>query len=325
MVRLRQLLLLLATTQARAIVGGDGDPAGETPQHAAGEAHRYHFYAHHKAGTALSSALFLNMRAVLNPRLEQKIKHHQVKFMQTYPKTTTWNATWAVCPKLGEALAVTYEDMRVPSLEVIMERCPNRAVHMIRNAQSQIVSNYVYTKHLAPGDDLPYDVKLGRLLRKRSLRWGLERMCAKQFKEYYPQMIAMHKYLNEHKPESILEIQYEDFETDFNGTVRRILTHYLGQGHEAIERIVGRASASNPDNWAKDRRHRNHHISSRAEKEHVRQYLLNITESSDETSCFKRISGVSLALGYDADGNIIPPQVRAMMSKEAQQEWRGQE
>lgn len=318
------ILLLLSATSVHAIVSAEhakADGSGHV-HHAseatsskkkyfdAAEAPRFHFYSHHKAGTVMGYWLLWHFQDAVNRELnlDPAMRLGLVKWLTVMPGSASWAVTSRICPELGYPAAIDYEDMRVNSYNLIQRRCPNRAVHMIRNAQSQLVSNYVYTKHLQPGDDVPADVELGRILRRRSVRWGIERMCERYFEVYHPQMVEMHELLMRSKPENVLEVRYEDFQTDFNGTARRLFTHLVPNATETdLEDLLINVASVNPRTWTNADRHADSHISSRAEKARVREIALQMAKQDTPAGwCLRNISDVSVSLGYDADGNVIP-------------------
>lgn len=246
---------------------------------------RYLVFGHHKCGTWLFGSVLTGMA------LQLHLPKSHVKWL-----TVAHGLDKGVCPRgTGNRAVVMYEDIRVPYLKHIVNNCTNfRAIHLIREAESQLVSNYVYTKHLYPGMELKTDVEMGKRLRQNSTANGLRLMCRQFLQTYLPQVVNTHKYIQ--NMTNILEVKYEDFEHTYDATMRRVFNHMLGEGHPKVQALVRLARMSNTNNWIPGAAKMHPHVSSKKEKEEVRQVLNQLKVEGDE--CMLSLQNYSRQIGY---------------------------
>jgi len=205
-----------------------------------------------------------------------------------------------------------YEDMREPVLRRILESCPHmRAVHLLRRPSSVVVSNYVYTKHLDAGQELKYDVWRGEEYRSMSLERGVKSECRTFRRTYLNQPMEVHKYIQQHGTEQVLEVQYEQFKLDYDNTTRAILEHLLGRHHPSIDKLVIGARDQDVRRWPESRAAANQHISSATEEAAVRQKVRKLLEVGDP--CFRELQRDDAVLGYGDERSKFAANFREVM------------
>lgn len=191
----------------------------------------------------------------------------------------------------------TYEDMRVPLLEQMLEVCPGtRAVHMVRRPSSCVVSNYVYTKGLEEGDERASDFERQKVLNALPLSLGMRDECERFFSVYANQMLSVHKFVLDKGLKNILEVRFEDITTSYDNTTRSIFEHFLGSGNPAIEDLVTQASAFDIHRMPEDDVGSNRHISSNNDEEQAAMELRRMYEAGD--TCAVKLLDADKLMGY---------------------------
>jgi len=205
-----------------------------------------------------------------------------------------------------------YEDMREPVLRRILESCPHmRAVHLLRRPSSVVVSNYVYTKHLYAGQELKQDVRRGEQYRNMSLERGVKAECRTYYRSYFNQSMEVHQYIQQHRTEQVLEVQYEQFKLDYDNTTRAILEHLLGRHHPSIDKLVIAARAQDVSRWPESRVAANKHISSVTAEAAVRQKVRDLLEVGDP--CFGKLKHDDAVMGYSDERSKFAANFRHVM------------
>jgi hypothetical protein len=246
------------------------------------------FFQHHKTGTVLSSQIARDMANVLN------VSHEHV----------TWGDIMlnpsVACP---EGLIGSYEDMRVPVLQRILLDCPNmRAVHLIREAASNVVSNYVYTKNLQWGEEVLPDLLIMKSYNHMSVEEGMTYECTRDTEVYFPQMVETHEMIQNLGLESIMTVRYEDWMANYDNVTMAMLEHLLGPHHPQLGEIFRRAKVHDMNTWNETQLEATHHVSDTEQKDEAADYLLSMYNAGNE--CARSLVDVNRRLGYD---NFWPP------------------
>lgn len=246
---------------------------------------RYYFWAHHKCGTHLAEHLLFEMTQELHVPLMPWVYWHEIE--QVRPTQA--------CPRQGQSVGVVYMDMQLPMLEAISQNCSGyRAVHLLREARSMLVSSYVYTKHLPFGYEYMDLYLRGKELRKHSIEWGLKNDCDYLMRKHLQQIVDVSKRVR-HLPE-VMEVRLEDFREDFELTSTAVFEHLLGRGHPKIQDVVRRTLKHNVNAWNSSLRHDVYHVSDSEEKRQVREVVDRMVAEGEP--CLTELVDVSRALGY---------------------------
>jgi hypothetical protein len=250
---------------------------------------RYFFFSHHKTGTILSFQVMAMMSEVLSLPCEAVDWGHVMNGVgcSSYP------------------IAV-YEDMRPESIHTIMEECPNaRAVHLTREAFSSVVSNYVYTKSLQWGDEVPEDVLRGEYLQTLSLEDGLIDECNQDTSKYLPQLGSSALLIDRVQNPNVINIRYEDWTGDFNATSQKIFEHLFGPDFWAIEELVAGASQFDLAMQSQEEVDNNSHVSDVEEKANATAVMADLY--AEGVPCTLWIETTDLQMDYEVADAVLNP------------------
>lgn len=197
----------------------------------------------------------------------------------------------------SQSKVLFFEDMRPLVLGKFIQRCKGfRAVHLVRRPSTVVVSNYVYTRNLLPGEERIQDIARGAILKAHNMAWGVKFECEKFYQTYAPQMLMVHQQIKDLHSPNILEVRYEDLMANYDNTTRSIFAHLLGPTNPLINNLVVSAAKYDKNRMPKTDKEANRHISSNKDKADAKKEMIKMEQAGDP--CAAQLKQSDLFMGY---------------------------
>lgn len=243
---------------------------------------RYVILGHHKTGTDLWRGLTWDMQDILSTTC------CACNSVGVNPQC---KRQWRQCP-IYQMTHTTEADAR--SISEVLDA---RVLHMVRRPWNMVVSEYVYASKEHPGEDFEPS-STPAYIRSHSLSDGVMMVCDLMMKEIQ-HMVQVHSYFAGGN-RNVLEVRLEAFESDYNGVMRDIYQHFLGENDSRIDALLTRAR-DHDINRKSVRIGPQDHVSGREEKAAVQKEMEILLKAQEPNPCLKWVMQMDERMGYGSD------------------------
>lgn len=165
----------------------------------------------------------------------------------------------------------------------------------MRDPVGMVISGFLYHNHST--DTIPFlDGAPGpELYSHMNLRDGLITEAAAELQSTIPDMLET--FETSKKDHRVLTVRLEDFSSDFDGTTRRIFTHFLGPYQDkVVSELITAAAAYDISRWSHEKKIASHHIARREVKTVAVQVLESLL--AEHNPYIEKIYNLRATMGY---------------------------
>mmetsp|Transcript_127517 Transcript_127517/g.285280 ORF Transcript_127517/g.285280 Transcript_127517/m.285280 type:complete len:320 (-) Transcript_127517:110-1069(-) len=263
----------------------------ELKPHAVSSQARYVNLVHHKTGTNLWKELMVDMQDILSA-----------------PCCTCERQCDSQCP-IFQISHASEADARS-----ISEVRDARVLHMVRRPSSMVVSEYLFASREVIGDG-GEPVLLPIYVSTHTVAEGLMKVCDSMKKEI-EDMVQVRSYFAGENSD-VLEVSLEEIESNYDGVMRSIYQHFLGENDSRIDALLTRAkdhdlnrinvSSANTDEYVRG------HVSGQEETAAIEKEIEILLNAQKPNPCLEWVMQMDERMGYGSDSSSSRSQLHDLV------------